>query len=98
MGALLAHALSEEEQWTEQDQPLLLSVDDLIVDANGEIVIFSGDGIDAVTLTGATVTHTGRVEFHRTAAGDDVAGFQFLTFDNGMTIFHDPQLRVTVTD
>lgn len=97
MGALLAPAIPPEEELIEQEQPLLLSIDDLMVDSNGEIVIYNGDGIEAVTLTGATVTHTGRVEFHRTAAGDDVAGFQFLTFDNGVTIFHDPALRVSVT-
>jgi hypothetical protein len=49
----------------------------------------------AVT-TEAAVVADGRASSHRTAAGEDVSGFRFLTFDNGLTLYFRPDLDVVV--
>jgi hypothetical protein len=96
MVTALANQSLDQGSAIEPETPLRLSLDDLIADDHDEIVIYSGEGIEAITIVGGTVTHAGTVEFHVTAAGDDVAGFQFITFDNGITLYHEASLAVTV--
>ena len=38
----------------------------------------------------------GRAGAHRTAAGQDVTGFRYLTFDNGVTLYYQSGLDVVV--
>lgn len=96
MVAATINQASSRDDPAEQETPLRLSLDDLIADEHGEIVIHS-EGIEVINLVGAIVTHAGVVDFHITAGGDDVAGFQFLTFENGVTLYYEPSLKIQIS-
>lgn len=79
------------------DQPsgAALSLDDLISDDNGEIVFFNDGGYRSLSIdTEAAVLTSGQVKDHMTAAGDNVSGFNYVTFDNGLTLFFDDSLEL----
>jgi ligand-binding sensor domain-containing protein len=66
-----------------------LALADLVSDANGEVVVFNDSGFRTMAIrTGAAVTAEGRVQKHITASGEDVAGFNYVTFDNGVTLYY----------
>jgi hypothetical protein len=74
-----------------------LALSDLIEDANGEVVVFNDSNLRNLALTtDASVIAEGRASSHVTAAGEDVSGFKFVTFDNGMTLYFESYLEVTV--
>jgi hypothetical protein len=76
-----------------------LAMSDLVGDANGEVVFFNDSGLRRLSIaTDATVVANGRAAAHRTAAGQDVSGFRFLTFDNGLTLYYESGLDVVVRD
>lgn len=65
-----------------------LALSDFIGDANGEVVIFNDSGLRTVLLrTEAAVVAEGEAAKHVTAAGEDVSGFKYVTFDNGVTLY-----------
>lgn len=66
-----------------------LALTDLVGDANGEIVILNDSGFRTLAiLTEASVTADGRVQKHVTASGEDVSGFNYVTFANGVTLYY----------
>ena len=66
---------------------LELALADLISDGNGEIVFFNDSGFHSLAIrTDAAVVANGRTQAHVTAGGDDVSGFKFVRFDNGLTL------------
>lgn len=74
-----------------------LALADLMGDANGEIVLFNDSGLRRLAITTeARVVADGRASRHRTAAGEDVSGFDFMTFDNGVTLYYQPGLDLVV--
>jgi hypothetical protein len=74
-----------------------LAMSDLVGDANGEIVLFNDSGLRRLAIaTDAAVVADGRVGAHRTATGQDVSGFRFLAFDNGLTLYYEPELDLVV--
>lgn len=74
-----------------------LALSDLLGDANGEIVLFNDSGLRRLALaTDAAVVADGRAGAYRTATGQDVSGFRFLTFDNGLTLYYQPDLDLVV--
>ena len=74
-----------------------LAMSDLVADANGEIVLFNDSGLRRLAVaTDAAVVGDGRSGAHRTATGQDVSGFRFLTFDNGVRLYYDAELDVVV--
>ena len=79
------------------DPEVILALADLIQDRNGEVVLFNDSQFNSLELsTDSALVDQGFVEHHVTAAGDDVSGFRFVSFDNGLKLFFDPNLRVTV--
>jgi hypothetical protein len=75
-----------------------LALADLISDDNGEIVLFNDSGLRSLVLhTDAAVVADGRAPAHVTAAGDDVSGFKFMTFDNGLTLYFEEGLHLVLT-
>lgn len=65
-----------------------LTLSELVGDAHGEVVIFNDSGFRTVSLrTGAAVVAEGEVAKHVTAGGEDVSGFKYVTFDNGVTLY-----------
>lgn len=78
---------------------MVLTLRDLVPDAAGEVAIQSF-GVPAVGIeAGDTVaiTGSGTVAAHVTAAGEDVSGYRFYAFDNGMTVYFPPDMVVLMT-
>ena len=74
----------------EDRRELELALADLISDDNGEIVFFNDSGLRSLAIrTDAAVVADGRVQAHRTATGEDVSGFKFVRFDNGLTLYFE---------
>lgn len=65
-----------------------LTLSELVGDANGEVVIFNDSGFRTLAIrTKAAVVADGQVAKHVTAGGEDVSGFKYVTFDNGVTLY-----------
>jgi hypothetical protein len=76
-----------------------LALADLAADANGEIVFFNDSGFRSLAIrTDRAVVAEGRSGAHVTAAGDNVSGFQFVTFDNGLTLYFEAGLHLMLPD
>ena len=74
-----------------------LALADLVADANGAVVFCNDSGFRNLAIrTDSQVVANGQAEAHVTAAGEDVSGFQYLTFDNGLTLFYEEGLHVIV--
>jgi hypothetical protein len=70
-----------------------LKLADLISDPNGEIVFFNDSGFRTLEIeTEHSVRVRGQAKKHVTASGDDVTGFNYVTFDNGMTLYFEEDL------
>lgn len=78
-------------------EPTELALADLIGDDNGEIVLFNDSGLRSLALqTDAAVVANGRAQKHVTASGEDVSGFKFLRFDNGLTLYYEEGLDLVL--
>ena len=74
-----------------------LSLSDLIGDERGEVVLFNDSGFHTLALrTEARVVDRGFVQRHVTAGGDDVSGFRYLTFENGLTLYYQEGVDLIV--
>lgn len=72
-----------------------LAMADLVSDDHGEIVIFNDSGFHTLALrTDATVVANGQARPHVTASGEDVTGYKYLTFDNGLTLYFEEGLNL----
>jgi hypothetical protein len=68
---------------------------DVVGDANGEVVVFNDSGLRTLAIrTEAAVTAEGRMQKHVTAGGDDVSGFSYVIFDNGVTLYYPEGLEL----
>jgi hypothetical protein len=77
----------------ELESAIVLSLSDLVRDANGEVVLFNDSGLRALAVsTDAVVVAEGEAGRHVTAAGEDVSGFRYVAFDNGLKLFYQPGL------
>ena len=79
----------------DQEPPLMLALADLMGDSNGEVVLFNDSGLRALSLelsTDVVIVEEGRAGRNVTAAGEDVSGFRYLRFDNGLKLYHQPEL------
>ena len=74
-----------------------LALADLVSDARGEIVFYNDSGFRSLAVrTDRAVVDEGRAGAHVTAAGEDVSGFKFVTFDNGLTLYFEAGLDLIV--
>jgi hypothetical protein len=74
-----------------------LSLSDLIGDERGEVVLFNDSGFHTLALrTEARVVERGVAQRHVTAGGDDVSGFRYLTFENGLTLYYQEGVDLIV--
>ncbi|MGH6898059.1 MAG: hypothetical protein ACREJ5_16180 [Geminicoccaceae bacterium] len=65
-----------------------LALADFVSDTNGEVVIFNDSGFRTLALhTDSVVVAGGQAHSHVTAGGEDVSGFNYVTFDNGVTVY-----------
>jgi hypothetical protein len=92
---LLPSVVDGIERVGSEEPPLILALDDLVRDANGEVVLFNDSGLRALALsTDAAVVGEGRAARHKTAAGEDVSGYRYVAFDNGLKLFFQPDLEL----
>jgi hypothetical protein len=68
-------------------ETVLLELADLLPDASGEVVLFAGDDLPVNIVTDQPVTEAGIAEAHVTAAGVDVTGLHFYSFESGLTVY-----------
>jgi hypothetical protein len=74
-----------------------LGMADLVSDANGAVVFCNDSGFRSLAIrTDSQIIANGQAEAHVTAAGEDVSGFQYVTFDNGLTLFYEEGLHLIV--
>jgi hypothetical protein len=79
------------------DAEVTLAMSDLIADDRGEIVFFNDSDLRRLVVTSdAAVVAEGRSGAHRTSAGEDVGGFSYVTFDNGVTLYFRAGLDLVV--
>jgi hypothetical protein len=72
-----------------------LALADLIPGENGEVVLFTDSNLRSITLgTSSALLEEGEVDTHRTVEGDDVSGFRFYRFDNGLRLYFAPDLEL----
>jgi hypothetical protein len=76
---------------------LSLALADLLPDARGEIVILDHSGHDIAVVTHEAIAAQGIGDAHVTAAGLDVSGFSYCTFEGGVTVFYPATHRLFVT-
>ena len=77
----------------------MLALTDLMGDPNGEVVLFNDSGLRALGLSltaDVAVVEEGQAGRYVTAAGEDVSGFRYMLFDNGLKLYHQPELDVIV--
>ena len=68
-------------------EAVLLELADLLPDASGEVVLFAGDDLPVNIVTDQPITEAGIAEAHVTAAGVDVTGHHFYSFESGLTVY-----------
>jgi hypothetical protein len=82
-----------------EEPPLILALDDLVQDENGEVVLFNDSGLRALAVSTETmVIEEGEAGRHVTAAGEDVSGFRYIAFANGLRLYYQHGLDLIVTD
>ncbi len=97
--AELAEAASVPAAGDPSGAEIELALADLVADANGEIVFFNDSGFRSLAVrTDRRVVADGQAGAHVTAAGDDVSGFQFVRFDNGLTLYLEAGLHLILPD
>lgn len=74
-----------------------LDVADLVGDVNGEIVLFNDSGARTVGISSErAVVADGRSDPHVTAAGADVTGYRYVTFEDGPTLFVEEGVHLII--
>ena len=68
-------------------ETVLLELADLLPDASGEVVLFADDSLPVNIVTDQPITKVGIAEAHVTAAGVDVTGLHFYSFESGLTVY-----------
>ena len=78
-------------------ETVLLELADLLPDASGEVVLFADEDLPVNIVTDQPVTEVGIAGAHVTAAGVDVTGLHFYSFESGLTVYSPTDVLI-VTD
>ena len=78
-------------------ETVLIELEDLLPDASGEVVLFADDDLPVNIVTDLPFRDAGIAETHVTAAGVDVTGLHFYSFESGLTVYSPTDVLV-VTD
>jgi hypothetical protein len=78
------------------DDAWVLDLGDLIADAQGEIVVSEVGDAQLTIQVGTTVSASGLASGHVTQDGFDVSGFHFVTFENGITLYYDDGVSLSL--
>lgn len=75
----------------------IVALGELIADEKGEVVLFNDSGLRTLTIAAdAAIVGRGQVDRHVTASGDDVSGWRYIAFENGIKLYFHPRLHVSV--
>jgi len=75
-------------------ETVLIELEDLLPDASGEVVLFADDDLPVNIVTDLPVTDAGISETHVTAAGVDVSGLHFYSFESGLTVYSPTDVMI----
>jgi hypothetical protein len=76
---------------------ITLSLNDLLPDSNGEIVVVSPQGhLHLNIVTDLQISESGISDSHFTADGTDVNGLSFYAFEGGMRLYYSPEVEITI--
>lgn len=79
------------------DDALALSIDDLLPDANGNVVLFNDAGVTEMSiLSGRPVIDSGVVGDGASPEGGDMAGMAYYSFDSGPTLYLPIDIHVSI--
>jgi len=73
---------------------VLLQLDDLLPDSSGEVVLFAESEVPVNLIADVALADSGIAEAHITAAGLDVTGLHFYSFESGITIYSPSDLLI----
>jgi hypothetical protein len=77
---------------------IVLSLNDLLPDANGEIVVMSQQGqLHLNLMTDLRVCESGVAASHLTADGLDVHGLSFYAFEGGTRVYYSSDVEITIS-
>ena len=79
------------------DESWVLDLGDLIADARGEVVVSDLGGAHLTITANEGVASSGQMDGHVTQEGLDVTGFQFVTFENGITLYYDDGVNLALS-
>jgi hypothetical protein len=96
--AVLEH-LAEDSTLSEglfapQADALVLDLEDLLPDVEGEVVLLAEGGVPLSVVAHEPVTGSGIVEQHVTASGVDVEGLYYYSFESGVTLYSDTDIVI----
>lgn len=77
-------------------EPLVLALEDLVPDEQGEVVLVNDAATSVQIVTGQQVVATGSAEDHVTAAGYDVSGLQYYSLDTGVTVYYPADMTLVI--
>jgi hypothetical protein len=81
------------------EEALTLSLEMLLPDAGGEIVLFNESGALSIAIvTGQRVVGEGSANPHVTASGLDVSGWAFCRFETGTILYYPSDVHLSITD
>ncbi len=75
-------------------EALVLNLADLLPDMEGEVVLHAEVDVPLSLVAERPLTGSGIVEHHVTAAGVDVDGLYYYSFDNGITLYSDSDILI----
>ncbi len=76
---------------------ITLSLNDLLPDSNGEIVVMNPQGhLHLNIVTDLQISESGVADSHFTADGTDVNGLSFYAFEGGMKLYYSPEVEITI--
>jgi hypothetical protein len=76
---------------------LVLGLEDLLPDVEGEVVVHVEDDLAVSLVTNESLASSGIADHHVTASGVDVDGLYYYSFANGLTLYSDTDI-VIVTE
>lgn len=77
---------------------IVLSLEDMLPDANGEIVVLSQQGqLHLNLMTDLRVCESGVSANHVTAEGLDVQGLSFYAFEGGTRVYYTSDVEITIS-
>ena len=86
--------LAPEAQPDPGEDLVSLTLDDLLPDGAGEVVLMAGGDVPISLMAGEMLADTGIAPEHVTAGGLEVTGLHYYSFESGLTIYSPVDLLI----